>query len=79
MLKDIQNAILAGGLATRLGKLTKSEPKSILNINGKKFIEYQLEQVRQQEITDVVICTGDLGDKIEHYLGDGTRYRMHIK
>jgi NDP-sugar pyrophosphorylase family protein len=75
----MQIAILAGGLASRLGELTKSEPKSLLNINGKTFIEYQLEKIRQQGITDVVICTGYLGDKIRHYLGDGTRYGMHIK
>jgi NDP-sugar pyrophosphorylase family protein len=77
--KDMQIAILAGGLATRLGDLTKSEPKSLLNINGKTFIEYQLERIKQQEIMDVVICTGHLGGKIKHYLGDGTGYGLHIK
>jgi NDP-sugar pyrophosphorylase family protein len=79
MPKDMQIAILAGGLATRLGDLTKDEPKSLMNINGRKFIEYQIEQLKKQKIKDIVICTGHLGDKLEGYLGDGTRYGIDIK
>ena len=40
---DMQVVILAGGLATRLGNLTGDHPKSLLIIQGKPFLEYQLE------------------------------------
>jgi MurNAc alpha-1-phosphate uridylyltransferase len=75
----MQIAILAGGLATRLGELTRQEPKSLLKIKGKPFIEYQIEQIREQKITDVVICTGNLGEAIKDYLGEGERYGINIK
>jgi NDP-sugar pyrophosphorylase family protein len=75
----MQIAILAGGLATRLGELAKSEPKSLLKIQGRPFIEYQIEQIKEQGISDVIICTGHLGEKIERYLGNGTRYGLNIR
>ena len=75
----MQIAILAGGLATRLGELTKSEPKSLLKIQGKPFIEYQIEQIKKQGITDIVMCTGHLGEQLERYLGNGTRYGLNIR
>jgi hypothetical protein len=53
----MQIAILARGLATRLGELTKNELKSLLKIQGKPFIEYQIEQIKKQGITDIVACT----------------------
>ena len=37
-----QVVILAGGLATRLGKLVSEIPKSLVNINGIPFIIHQL-------------------------------------
>jgi NDP-sugar pyrophosphorylase family protein len=79
MPKDMQIAILAGGLATRLGELTKNEPKSLLGIEGRPFIEYQIEQIGRQGITDILICTGHLGEPIERYLGDGARYGVNIR
>jgi MurNAc alpha-1-phosphate uridylyltransferase len=79
MPKDMQVAILAGGLATRLRELTKNEPKSLLKIQGRPFIEYQIQQIKRQGITDIVICIGHLGEAIERYLGDGTQYGVNIR
>ncbi len=76
---DIQVAILAGGMATRLGELTRNEPKSLLKFQGKPFIEHQIEQIKRQGIRDVLVCTGHLGEQIERYLGDGARYGFNIR
>jgi NDP-sugar pyrophosphorylase family protein len=75
----MQIAILAGGLATRLGRLAKSQPKSMLKIYGQPFIEYQIERLCKWGITDVVLCIGHLGEQIEGYLGDGRRYGVDIR
>ena len=37
-----QVVILAGGLGTRLGQLTKNTPKSLIKVNNKPFIEWQI-------------------------------------
>jgi MurNAc alpha-1-phosphate uridylyltransferase len=71
--------ILAGGLATRLRPLTNSTPKSLINIAGKPFIVHQIEYLKSQNITDIIICIGYLGDKIEMLLGDGRSYGVNIK
>ena len=74
----MQVVILAGGLATRLGDLTEDHPKSLLKIQGKPFLEYQLELLRRADIGNVVLCLGHLGEQIERYFGDGNRFGVSI-
>jgi NDP-sugar pyrophosphorylase family protein len=75
---DIQIVILAGGLATRLGEITKNRPKSLVEIFNKPFLAYQLELLRAKGITEVVLCIGHLGAQIRETFGDGSKYGMHI-
>lgn len=75
---EMQVAIIAGGLATRLGELSQSQPKSMIMIKGKPFLEYQLEALKKSGITNVLLCTGHLGQQIEEYFGDGSRFGMNI-
>ena len=63
-----QVVILAGGLATRLGELTKSTPKSMLLICGEPFIKWQLMLLRSKGIKRVHLCLGHLGEVISEYL-----------
>lgn len=74
----MQVVILAGGLATRLGKLTRNVPKSLLMIGDKPFLQCQLERLREAGIRDVVVCTGHLGQQIQDYFGDGRRYGVNL-
>jgi MurNAc alpha-1-phosphate uridylyltransferase len=74
----MQVAIIAGGLATRLGKLTQNVPKSLLIIKDKPFLQYQLERLRERGIEDVVICTGHLGHQIQDHFGDGSRFGVNL-
>ena len=75
----MQVAILAGGLASRLGYLTESRPKSLMMFKGKPFLEYQLEQLRQAGIKDIVLCIGYLGDQIQECIGNGEKYGVNIR
>ena len=76
---EMQAVILAGGLATRLGDLTKDHPKSMIKILSKPFMEYQLESLRKGGIKDIVICIGHLGEQIEGYFGDGRKHAVNIR
>ena len=71
--------ILAGGLATRLGELTKMRPKSMVEICNKPFLAYQLELLRANDIIDIVLCIGHLGIQIMDTFGDGSKFGMHIR
>jgi MurNAc alpha-1-phosphate uridylyltransferase len=74
----MQVAIIAGGLATRLGTLTQNVPKSLIMIKDKPFLQYQLERLRERGIEDVVICTGHLGHQIQDHFGDGSRFGVNL-
>jgi N-acetyl-alpha-D-muramate 1-phosphate uridylyltransferase len=75
----MQVVILAGGLATRLRPLTNSLPKSLINIEGKPFIEYQLNMLKQQGVTEIILCVGYLGEQIESAVRDGDKFGLRIK
>ena len=68
----MQVAILAGGLATRLGDLTRNQPKSTLKIQGKAFLEYQLELLRGGGVKNIIFCIGYMGGQIEKHFGNGS-------
>ena len=64
-------AILVGGLATRLYPITKTIPKSLVEIAGEPFLAHQLRLLRRNEIGRAVICAGYLGDMIQGAIGEG--------
>jgi len=70
--------ILAGGLATRLYPLTDTVPKALIQVAGKPFIFHQLEYLKSQNVTDVVICIGYLGEKIKELVGNGNIFGINI-
>ena len=63
----MQIVILCGGLATRLGNLAKDIPKSMIQIEGKPFLEYQIKNLKKHSIKDIVLCVGHLSEQIENY------------
>jgi len=75
----MQVVILAGGKGTRLRPLTYTQPKTMVRVCGKPFLEHQLELVKSYGLTDVLILTGCLGKQIEDYFGDGTHFGLSIK
>jgi D-glycero-alpha-D-manno-heptose 1-phosphate guanylyltransferase len=75
----LQAIILAGGLGTRLRTIVTDKPKALVGINGKPFLEYQLEFLKKYRITDIIICTGYLGEKVESYFSNGERYGVSIR
>lgn len=70
--------LLAGGKATRLRPVTETIPKSLLEVAGKPFIDHQLDLIKSNNITKVVICVSYLGEKIKQFAGDGSRYGLKI-
>ncbi|MFC2100493.1 nucleotidyltransferase family protein [Bacteroidota bacterium] len=64
----IQEAIiLAGGLGTRLQKMVSSSPKSMALINGKPFLEYQLDFLSKNSIQQVILSVGYKNEMIRNH------------
>ncbi len=72
-------ALLAGGLATRLRPLTERMPKILIDVGGQPFAVHQMELLRQQGVTDVVLCVGHLGEQVQATLGDGGRWAIRLQ
>ena len=72
-------AILAGGLATRIRPLTEKIPKALIHVAGKPFIFHQLDNLKSQGVSRVVICVGYLGEQIIEAVGDGQKWGMQVE
>ncbi len=75
----MQAVILAGGLGTRLGELTRDTPKVMLPFNGKPFLYYIISLLEKQGIKDIVLCIGYLGEQVKDFFGDGKKLGVNIK
>jgi len=51
----------------------------MIDIDGKPFLEQQIEMLKKHNITDIVLCVGHLSDKIEDYFGNGDKFGVNIK
>jgi NDP-sugar pyrophosphorylase family protein len=72
-------AILAGGLATRLGPLTETVPKSLIPIHGEPFVAHQLRLLQRSGVQHVILCIGHLGEMIERAIGDGRAFGVKVE
>jgi len=64
-----QAVILAGGRGTRLGALTDSAPKPMLELHGRPFLDYLLQQLAEQGFSRALILIGYLGHMIRDHFG----------
>jgi len=55
--------IIAAGSGKRISKEVKNIPKSMVKVNGKSIIEYQLKVLKQAGINEIYVITGPNSDK----------------
>jgi len=66
--------VLAAGRGTRLGALTASLPKPLMEIAGCPVIGHVIGGLASAGVRDVLVVTGHLADVLEARLGDGAQY-----
>ncbi|WP_448109540.1 N-acetylmuramate alpha-1-phosphate uridylyltransferase MurU [Pseudomonas azerbaijanoccidentalis] len=71
--------ILAAGKGERMRPLTLTTPKPLVRAGGVPLIEYHLHALAAAGFTEIVINHAWLGQQIEDYLGDGSRYGVAIQ
>ena len=71
--------ILAAGRGERMRHLTENTPKPLLKIADKALIEYSLEGLVNAGFTEIVINVAYLGQQIQEYCGDGSRWGVSIQ
>jgi NDP-sugar pyrophosphorylase family protein len=65
----MQAVILAAGLGTRMGELTKNTPKPLLKIQDRTLLEHNLTAM-PDEIDEVVLVVGYLEEQIRTFIGN---------
>lgn len=71
--------ILAGGLATRLRPITETIPKALIEVADKPFIWHQLDYLKKQGLSKIVLSIGYLGEMIQEVVGDGSQLGLEIQ
>lgn len=68
----MKTVIMAGGKGTRISSIASDIPKPMIKIAGKPVLEYEIECLKNQGFTDIIITVSYLGNIIMDYFGDGS-------
>lgn len=60
----LQAVILVGGRGTRLGAITESCPKPLIDVGGKPFLEYLIRNLARHGFTEILLLAGYLADQL---------------
>lgn len=63
-----QAVVLAGGFGTRLGSLTQSTPKPLLDVAGRPFLETVIHWLARFGIEEIILSTGYLAQAFEDFV-----------
>ncbi|HFF8524477.1 TPA: nucleotidyltransferase family protein [Providencia rettgeri] len=70
--------IMAGGLGSRLGELTKDTPKPMLHVGNKPILHHLIEQFREQGFHKFILCLNYKKELIQEYFGNGEKFSVQI-
>lgn len=71
--------IMAGGKGTRITSVASDIPKPMILIDGKPVLEHEIECLRKQGFTDIILTVSHLGSVIMDYFQDGSKFGVHIE
>jgi dTDP-glucose pyrophosphorylase len=71
--------IMAGGLGSRLGDLTKEIPKPMLEVGGKPILERIIYSFKESGYNKFIICLNYKGEIIKNYFNDGSDFGVEIQ
>jgi D-glycero-alpha-D-manno-heptose 1-phosphate guanylyltransferase len=75
---DTVAVLLVGGMGTRLRSVVPNAPKPLAAIGSKSFLELLIRQLHDQDIRQIVMCTGYRAEQIEDHFKDGRDYAVSI-
>ncbi|OGD86273.1 hypothetical protein A2164_03820, partial [Candidatus Curtissbacteria bacterium RBG_13_35_7] len=70
--------ILTGGKGLRLGKVSKKTPKVLIKIDKKPILEHQINFLEKNNIKNIWILSGHLGQKIDYFLNKIKNRKINI-
>ena len=73
----MKTVIMAGGRGTRISSVAPDIPKPMIRIDDRPVLQYIIESIRDQGFTDFIITVSYLGNIIEEYFGDGSKFGVN--
>ena len=70
--------ILSAGEGSRMRPLTLTKPKTMLPVAGKPIIQYNIESLRNNGITDILLIVRYKEEMVRDYFGDGSDFGVNI-
>lgn len=74
----MKTVIMSGGRGTRISEIFPDIPKPLIPICGKPVLEHEIECLKEQGFTDIILTVSHMADKIINYFGDGLKVGVHI-
>jgi len=74
----MQVVIMAGGKGTRVSSIASDIPKPMIPICGKPILQHQIECLKKNGLTEIILVIGHLGGNIRDYFGNGGRFGCGI-
>lgn len=74
----MKGVLLTAGEGTRMRPLTLTRPKTMLGVGGKPILQYNLEALRDANVTDIIMVVGYKKEVIMDYFGDGSLFGVNI-
>lgn len=70
--------ILSAGEGSRMRPLTLTKPKTMLPVAGKPIIQYNIESLRDNGITDILLIVRYKEEMVRNYFGGGSDFGVNI-
>lgn len=71
--------LFAAGIGSRLGKITETTPKSLVEAGGRPMLEHVILNLKKAGVTGLVINLFHLGEKIQEFLKAKDNFSMDIE
>lgn len=70
--------LMAGGEGTRLRPLTLGRPKPLVPVCNRPIMEHIIEHLKSHGFDDILVTLYFMGDEIQNYFGDGSRWGVKL-
>lgn len=70
--------IMAGGKGTRIASIKSDVPKPMIEVCGKPILQWQIENLKSNGLTDITLVIGYLGHVIQDFFKDGRNFGVNI-
>jgi mannose-1-phosphate guanylyltransferase len=71
--------VLSGGEGIRLRPITADLPKGLVRVGGKPLLQWVVEWLKANGVTNIVMGVAYLKEKITDFFGDGARFGVRIQ